>query len=60
MSYVKIKRALVQAAEEQILETAESLKACHTIGGEWPEDEKDAKEEYEYMLELADKLREAL
>ncbi|WP_407280560.1 hypothetical protein U5817_09770 [Aromatoleum evansii] len=35
---------------------AASLRQCHTLNGEWGEDEQEAREEYERMVALADRL----
>lgn len=40
-------------AASVIAEFAESLKDCHTIRGEWPDDELDVKDEYEGLASLS-------
>lgn len=60
MRYVTVRRSVIEAAEEEIRKTAADLKTCHTINGEFADDDTDTKEEYEQLIYLADRLKTAL
>ena len=52
-------RARKQAAKEAVGELtrlADELKQCSTIGGEWDGTEEEAKEEYDRLMALAERL----
>jgi len=61
MRYVTVNRSVVEAAEEEIRRLAADLKDCHTMpNGDFPEEDADTKKEYEYLIDLADRLKAAL
>lgn len=60
MRYVTARRSVIEAAEEEIRKTATDLKTCHTLNGEFPEEDADTKKEYEYLIDLADRLKATL
>lgn len=60
MRLISVNRSVIEAAEEEIRSMATDLKTCHTINGEFPADDKDAKEHYEYLIGLADRLQKSL
>lgn len=60
MRYVTVRRSVIEAAEEEIRKTAADLKTCHTINGEFADDDTDTKKEHEYLVGLADRLKATL
>lgn len=63
MLNVKIKRSLLEAAEEELRCAADEIKTCATLNGAWPlvtPEELDAKEHHDYLVALADKITAAL
>ena len=43
-------------ASGELIRLADELKQCSTIGGEWDGTEEEAKEEYERLMTLAERL----
>jgi len=51
--------ALLQTAADIIQSSAESLRASHTVLGTWPECEREARERYEFEMDVAGQLIQA-
>ena len=57
---IKINADLVEAAADEVHEAALELQLNNTVDGEWPTEEKEAKDNHDYLMELHGKLCEAM
>jgi len=56
LTFVVIRELLIEAARV-IAENSDSLRECNTVGGQW--DSADDEQEYDRLIDLARRLREA-
>ena len=54
---VEVVRELLIEAARVIAENSDSLRECNTVGGQW--DSADDEQEYDRLIDLARRLREA-
>lgn len=60
MQTIKINRSLVETAADELDTCAYELQQAHAPNGDWLADDAEAKESYDFLIELVRKLREAL
>ena len=58
MRTIKARASVYEAALEEVKSIATELYLSHTVNGEWKESEEAAKEQHDYLTELAKRMEE--